>query len=126
MTWRGVWKGSSRAASPWCAVVFAAWTSAMLHTLCSAPSRLFAFCCWALESMSVMVRAPTTMVPRAVAAACAVARSVGSRTLTHTITIAAHAHAPWNGPRLGHDGAGMGKTVRQDGIIFQQLPQHLR
>src|SRR2546428_3746722 len=98
--------------------MFAAWPSAMLQTLCSAPSRLCAFCCWALAPMSVLVRTRTTVVPRAVAAACAVARGIGSRTLPHTITSAAHAHAPWHGPRLGQEVSGRVKTVSKDCIIF--------
>src|SRR5712691_3815859 len=68
--------------------------------------------------MSVLVRTPTTVVPRAVAAACAVAPGIGSRTLTHTITSAAHAHALWHGPRLGQGVSGRVKTVSKDCIIF--------
>src|SRR5215831_9974602 len=118
MTWRDRCNGVSRAASPWDAVVGAAWMSAMLQTRCSAPSRLCALGCWALELMSMLARAPTTVVPRAVAVACAVARGVGSRTLTQTITSAAHAQTPWQRPRPGQEVSGMVKTVRKDAIIF--------
>src|SRR6516164_3119964 len=118
MTWRDRCKCVSRAASPWDAVVWAACMAAMLQTRCRAPSRRCAFGCWALEPMSVLARAPTTVVPRAVAVACAVARGVGSRTLSQTSTSAAHAQTPWQRPRPGQEVSGMVKTVRKDGIIF--------
>src|SRR5215472_7177866 len=106
MTWRDLCTCGSRAASLWDAVVCAACMSAMLQTRCSAPSRRCAFGCWVLEPMSVLARAPTTVVLIAVAVACAVARGVGSRTLTHTITSAAHAHTLWHRPRPGQEVSG--------------------
>src|SRR5215471_5357723 len=118
MTWRDLCNCVSRAASPGDAVVWAACMSAMLQPRCSAPSRLCALGCWMLEPMSVRARASTTVAPRAVVVACAVARGAGNRILTHIITSAAHAHTPWHRPRPRQEVSGRVKTVRKDDLIF--------